>query len=136
MRWKKTPSTIDHNVCARTCPAAFKKAAAEMGLDVVLSTAPPIVYNPYTTATTCPHGTHYWLEPTGEMIAARQAECRSTCPGELKESALSTIGVKVDVHDHPPVVANAYNGGEPYTCRHSNQWWCEPSAEQLREWGE
>jgi len=39
-------------------------------LDVTISTAPPLIAGPYTTAPfTCPHGVSYWLEPTGEQIA-------------------------------------------------------------------
>jgi len=55
---------------AHTCAAFLKAQAAENGLDVHVSTQPPIVAGPYTTeAFVCPHGTAYWIEPTGEWIA-------------------------------------------------------------------
>jgi len=55
---------------AHTCAAFLKAQAAENGLDVHVSTQPPIVAGPYTTEPmVCPHGTAYWIEPTGEWIA-------------------------------------------------------------------
>lgn len=39
-------------------------------IDVVISTAPPLVESPYGAAGyTCPHGITYWAEPTSEQIA-------------------------------------------------------------------
>jgi hypothetical protein len=44
---------------------------AAMGTEVHVSTAPPIVVGRYTTDPfPCPHGATYWIEPTGEQIAA------------------------------------------------------------------
>lgn len=41
-----------------------------LGAEVTVSEAEPLVIGPYTTAPiTCPHGTVYWMEPTGEQIA-------------------------------------------------------------------
>ena len=51
---------------AHTCAAFLKAQAAENGLDVHVSTQPPIVAGPYTTeAFVCPHGTTYWIEQIG-----------------------------------------------------------------------
>jgi hypothetical protein len=37
---------------------------------VNVSTAPPIVHGPYPVGEfTCPHGTTYYIHPTGEQIA-------------------------------------------------------------------
>lgn len=53
------------------CEAMLRRLSARIGTDVVISTAPPIVAGPYPTeALTCPHGTTFYLEPTGEQIAA------------------------------------------------------------------
>lgn len=44
---------------------------AAMGTEVTVSTAPPIIHGPYTVDPfRCPHGVTYWIEPTGEQIAA------------------------------------------------------------------
>jgi hypothetical protein len=44
---------------------------AAMGAEVTVSTAPPIVHGRYTVDPfRCPHGVTYWIEPTGEQIAA------------------------------------------------------------------
>lgn len=41
-----------------------------IGCEAVVSTAPPLVPSPYGThGFVCPHGTEYWIEPTGEQIA-------------------------------------------------------------------
>jgi hypothetical protein len=61
----ETPAALAH-----TCAEFLKTNAATHGLDVHVSTRPPIVAGPYTTEPfTCPHGTTYWIEPTGEWIA-------------------------------------------------------------------
>lgn len=40
------------------------------GMDVTVSTRPPLVQGPYTQpGMTCPHGTTFWFEPTGDQIA-------------------------------------------------------------------
>jgi hypothetical protein len=52
------------------CAEFLKNKATGHGLDVHVSTQPPIVAGPYTTDPfMCPHGTTYWIEPTGEWIA-------------------------------------------------------------------
>ncbi|TDD54554.1 hypothetical protein E1286_05015 [Nonomuraea terrae] len=57
----------DHSRCA----ASLKGEMADMGVDIAVSTSRPLVAGPYTTdGFTCPHGTTYWIEPTGEQIAA------------------------------------------------------------------
>lgn len=44
---------------------------AKLGTDAIVSSAPPIVEPAYgATSFICPHGIEYWLEPTGEQIAA------------------------------------------------------------------
>jgi hypothetical protein len=44
---------------------------AAMGVEITVSTVPPLVAGPYTTdGFTCPHGVTFWIEPTGEQIAA------------------------------------------------------------------
>lgn len=52
------------------CRQRLYDIAAERGLDVVVSTAPPLVAGPYEAeGLRCPHGTTYWTQPTGEQIA-------------------------------------------------------------------
>lgn len=52
------------------CEALLKTKATEAGIDVHVCTVPPLVAGPYTTDPfVCPHGTAYWIEPTGEQIA-------------------------------------------------------------------
>lgn len=56
----------DHTECADEIRADM----ARLGIEITVTTAPPIVPGPYTTdPLTCPHGTTYWIEPTGEQIA-------------------------------------------------------------------
>lgn len=58
--------TFGHAACADF----LKTKAAGVGLDVHVSTVPPLVAGPYTTEPfVCPHGTAFWIEPTGEQIA-------------------------------------------------------------------
>lgn len=53
------------------CPAILRDGMAEMDVEITVSTSPPLVRGPYTTdGFTCPHGTTYFIEPTGEQIAA------------------------------------------------------------------
>lgn len=55
----------------KDCPGVLKATFAEGGGDITVSTARPLVPGPYTTDPfVCPHGTAYWVEPTGEQIAA------------------------------------------------------------------
>lgn len=61
----------EHKLCA----GELRNMFARIGLDVVVSTAPPIVAGPYTIAPyICPHGVRHWAEPTGEQIARWTAE--------------------------------------------------------------
>ena len=54
----------DHQECAAELRAGMAP------LDVVISTAPPLVPNPFTTEPfVCPHGVAFWMEPTGEQLA-------------------------------------------------------------------
>ena len=56
----------DHSHCAGVIQQVF----AEQGVDITVSTLPPLVPGPYTTAPFhCPHGARFWFEPTGEQIA-------------------------------------------------------------------
>jgi len=43
---------------------------AMQGVEVTVSTAPPLVRSRYTERFPCPHGVTYWMEPTGEQYAA------------------------------------------------------------------
>lgn len=52
------------------CPGIIKREMTKLGVDVTVSTAPPLIQGPYEQAGfVCPHGTTYWLEPTSEQIA-------------------------------------------------------------------
>lgn len=52
------------------CIDFLKATMAGLGCDVFVSTEPPIVCGPYPTeAARCPHGTTFYMEPTGEQIA-------------------------------------------------------------------
>lgn len=52
------------------CANRLRQDFADRGIEVTISTAPPIVQGPYTVdGMTCPHGIAYWWEPTGEQIA-------------------------------------------------------------------
>lgn len=52
------------------CWREIKDRMAAMGVEVTVSTRPPLVAGPYTVeGLTCPHGVDYWWEPTGEQIA-------------------------------------------------------------------
>jgi hypothetical protein len=54
----------------RNCPRLLKEAMAAGGAEITVSTLRPLVRGPYTTDPhICPHGTYYWIEPTGEQIA-------------------------------------------------------------------
>jgi hypothetical protein len=56
----------DHSTCADV----LREVMASMGVDIVASTAPPIVSTPYVTDPfSCPHGVLFWIEPTSEQIA-------------------------------------------------------------------
>lgn len=52
------------------CAEVLRTMSADTGVEITVSTEPPLVAGPYTTAPfTCPHGVTYWIEPTGEQIA-------------------------------------------------------------------
>jgi hypothetical protein len=52
------------------CADYLKQQMAERGIEVTVSTAMPVVASAYEESCfTCPHGTTYWMEPTGEQIA-------------------------------------------------------------------
>lgn len=56
----------EHPPCAADLRALF----AKHGIEITVSTLPPVVAGPYTTDPfECPHGISYWVEPTGEQIA-------------------------------------------------------------------
>ena len=56
-----------------TCAGQLREGMAP--IEVTVSTAPPLVAGPYTTEPfTCPHGTTYWIEPTGEQVAQWRRE--------------------------------------------------------------
>jgi hypothetical protein len=53
------------------CRDLLKQQMAAKGIEVTISTAPPIIVSPYEEACfTCPHGTTYWMEPTSGQVAA------------------------------------------------------------------
>lgn len=61
------------NAFTRTdeCWRELRDRMAEMGVEITVSTQTPLVAGVYTTdGFTCPHGITYWIEPTGEQIAA------------------------------------------------------------------
>lgn len=52
------------------CRAILLGQPALDGLEVTVTTSPPMVRGPYTVdGFTCPHGVTFWVEPTGEQIA-------------------------------------------------------------------
>lgn len=52
------------------CRDFLRQQALAAGCDITVSTAPPLVPSPYgENCFKCPHGTTYWIEPTGEQIA-------------------------------------------------------------------
>ncbi len=55
---------------AHECGDTIRQEMAGMGIEVTVSTLPPMVEGLYTVdPMTCPHGVTYWWEPTGEQIA-------------------------------------------------------------------
>lgn len=51
------------------CREVLRATAAERGVDIVVSTARPLVASPYgANSFRCPHGTEYFIEPSGEQI--------------------------------------------------------------------
>lgn len=62
----------DHAGCAQELLDVWRQACANIGggyTEITVSTAPPLVPNPYIHSLTCPHGITFWMEPTGEQIA-------------------------------------------------------------------
>jgi len=54
----------------KACPRVLKEVMAAAGVEITVSTCRPLVIGPYTQPPyTCPHGTRFWIEPTGEQIA-------------------------------------------------------------------
>jgi hypothetical protein len=52
------------------CREQLRQQAVALGLDVTVSTARPLVVGSYPPGGfRCPHGTQYWIEPSGEQIA-------------------------------------------------------------------
>lgn len=59
----------DGNADHQDCPEQLRRGMAPF--DVTVSAAPPLVDGQFTTpAFVCPHGVPYWIEPTGEQLAA------------------------------------------------------------------
>lgn len=55
---------------AHECETTLRQRFADAGVEITVSTQPPLVDGPYTVdGMTCPHGVAYWWEPTGEQIA-------------------------------------------------------------------
>jgi hypothetical protein len=53
------------------CPNVLLQGMVDLECEVTVSPFPPLVRGPYTTeGFTCPHGTTFWVEPTGDQIAA------------------------------------------------------------------
>lgn len=57
--------------CENDLRERWAKVCGDQPTEITISTEPPIIIGPYTQpGLTCPHGITYWLEPTGEQIAA------------------------------------------------------------------
>jgi hypothetical protein len=53
------------------CREFVRRKMAELGCEITVSTAPPLVEGEFENAGfRCPHGTTFWMQPTGEQIAA------------------------------------------------------------------
>lgn len=76
------PMSRDHNTCEPflrdQLQQGFRETRAahpewpDTGrdeVDIHVTTAPPVVPSPWTAAVTCPHGTTFYMEPTGEQLA-------------------------------------------------------------------
>jgi hypothetical protein len=53
-----------------SCPTVLKDRMALLGIEIHVSTLPPVVSSPWTEWLTCPHGTKFWYEPTTDQRAA------------------------------------------------------------------
>lgn len=61
-----TPAPTTHSECREY----VRLTMAELGCDATVSTAPPLAEGEFENAGfICPHGTTYWLQPTGEQVA-------------------------------------------------------------------
>jgi len=57
------------------CAAFLKQSMADLGIEMTVSTLPPIVESPYEDlGLTCPHGVRFYGEPTSEQIAQWAAD--------------------------------------------------------------
>lgn len=57
------------------CRNVVRSAMADLGVEVTVSTAPPIIDTPYDSSPMiCPHGTTFYLAPTSEQIAKWAAD--------------------------------------------------------------
>jgi hypothetical protein len=57
-------------LCDNDCRDYMESLADKDGVDIIISTEPPLVCGPYgINGFTCPHGITYWIEPSGEQIA-------------------------------------------------------------------
>jgi hypothetical protein len=62
---------VERRALCADCPDVLRDEARVLGLEVTASTSEPAVAGPYTADPfICPHGVAYWIEPTGEQIAA------------------------------------------------------------------
>lgn len=53
------------------CRRLLVDEMAKLGVDATASPAPPIIPTAYAAFSAfCPHGIEYWMEPTGDQIAA------------------------------------------------------------------
>ena len=70
----------EHSECRSVLRQSLARACGRAGIpgaDLNISTAPPLVPAPpgqwQPMGYTCPHGTTYWIEPTGEQRAGWRA---------------------------------------------------------------
>ena len=68
---------IPQNACPVTplgrteCAQKLIDESAALGAEIHVSTLPPLIQGPYENAGfTCPHGTDYWIAPTGDQVAS------------------------------------------------------------------
>lgn len=55
---------------AHECETELRDLWAKEGIEVHITTVPPLTPGPYTSySMRCPHGVTYWWEPTGEQTA-------------------------------------------------------------------
>lgn len=61
----KREDSPDHGQCAAT----LRVETAALGVEVTVSTVPPIIKNEWIEEFTCPHGVTFWMEPTTDQRA-------------------------------------------------------------------